>query len=742
MSNTVNHIYQPLKHDQSIRLVTISPGVRCPLGRSNPLHCELEQSRLDQHPQYEALSYVWGDPTVKDPIHLGRIQLSITRNLHAALLHLRSEQKGRKLWIDAICINQCDVTEKNMQVSLMGDIYRAASGVIVWLGEKSHSDKRSTILALEYLRKLSSGPLVELRERLTDGSPEDRDSASASLFHTLRTELQIFSSPFSKDAQVWKILRNFLCRDWFQRSWILQEVALSMHSTRIQSNTFCIEFESMYQALLSIEVFGLTSSLAPFANEDSLIRYMGCAQNHARKDPNHYQLKLSYLLSARRPCLATDPRDKVFALVGIANDAQELLPDYSKSLTDVYLQTAEHIFSTDGNITLLSEVKGLQLGSGLPSWVPDWRVSPSVILLATKNTDGTKRYAASGICHPKFAVDTPGSGMLVVHGLCFDKVSQHLGKVSKISEGKEYIPWMGLRDYGIGLWAEMARSVYPDGVYSPTGEPLIQVYDRVLTGDQSLTSERLDKAGKSAFYPETLNHISTSRSDISYTLHPQAIKQVKDLGIDLEAAIWSYLKGPELYTTVDIMKYLYKSSRIDGVSPEIEAQVESEQHSVRDAITGGRRLFISEAGHMGLCPESTEPADVICIIFGADVPFVLRPLQNGHFLLVGECYVDGFMDGQAILQVARDAKCRRVDFTAGIVPEENGISIEPLAQEPVNDATLETRNTVERTSGSASGSHAKSGRVIVTEEKDGCFRVSCSGGRQNYHLSSSSFLIE
>ena len=332
--------------------------------------------------------------------------------------------------------------------------------------------------------------------------------------------------------------------------------------------------------------------------------------------------------------------------------------------------------------------------------------------------------------------------MLVVHGLCFDKVSQHLGRVSKISEGKEYIPWRGLTDYSTGLWAEMARSVYPGGVYSPTGEPLIQVYDRVLTGDQSLLSERLDKAAKAAFYPQTLNHISTSRSDTSYTLYPLAIKQVKDLNTNLGAAIWSYLKGPELYATVDVMKYLQKSPRIDNVSPEIIGHVESEQHSVRYAITGGRKLFISESGHMGLCPESTEPADVICIIFGADVPFVLRPLQNGHFLIVGECYVDGFMDGQAILQVARDAACRRADFTAGMIPEENLISFQPLAHEPVNDAMLEARNTVERTSGLASVSHAECDQVIVMEEKDGGSRLSCSGSSQNYHLSSSLFVIE
>ena len=304
----MNYKYEPLEHAQSVRLVTIHPGVRRPSGKSDPLQCDLRHARLDQDPQYEALSYVWGDPADQKYIQLGPAQFPVTSNLHAALLRLRSEQSTRTFWIDAICINQSDIPERSMQVSLMGDIYGAASGVTVWLGEQSHLDKKSMALASETLKKLGSGLLLELRSKLSvDGL---KDNTSSLVYDTLRNDLRTFSSLFSKDEHVWGVLRELVAKDWFQRSWVLQEVALSMKSTRVLCNAVCIDFETLHQACLSIEAFGLTSSLASLHNEDGLLRHIGRLQDYARSNPNHHQLKLSSLLPARRPCLATIRRTK------------------------------------------------------------------------------------------------------------------------------------------------------------------------------------------------------------------------------------------------------------------------------------------------------------------------------------------------------------------------------------------------------------------------------------------------
>ena len=436
---------------------------------------------------------------------------------------------------------------------------------------------------------------------------------------------------------------------------IIHQVALSLKSTRVQCDHVSFDFEMLRQACLSIAAFGLTSSLASSGRADELIRHIGYVQDSVRGTSYHLDLRLSSLLSARRSCLCTDPRDKVFALLGLASDAQGLSPDYYKSVAEVYSETAKCILRTDkGTLSLLSEVKGLRLGSELPSWVPDWRIDPKVMPLASTNSNDTKRYRASGMTLPKFTIAAEEQ-LLSIHGVLFDKVSQHLGKTPSTIGNENYITKVGLISYIEGAWPEMIRSVYPNGIYTPTGEPLVQAYNRVITADQLLISERLDDSTKAVYYPETLALINANGSPAGHPLFPHAFKQIENFDIDLSAAIRNYVKGPELYTMQDIEKALYRDPLVDGIPNEIFGHVNSELEAIRWALTEGRRLFISSAGHMGLCPEATEPDDVIYIFIGSDVPFVLRPLRNGNYLLVGECYLDGFMDGRALLEVSKVA---------------------------------------------------------------------------------------
>ena len=68
-------------------------------------------------------------------------QLSITKDLPQALRHLRRQKFSRTLWIDQICINQINLDERSAQVTIMGEIYRHANRVVVWLGPaKDDSD--------------------------------------------------------------------------------------------------------------------------------------------------------------------------------------------------------------------------------------------------------------------------------------------------------------------------------------------------------------------------------------------------------------------------------------------------------------------------------------------------------------------------------------------------------------------------------------------------------------------------
>ncbi|KAF6813396.1 heterokaryon incompatibility protein [Colletotrichum plurivorum] len=118
---------------RQIRVLVLHPG-----RKSEPLVCDLSTIDLvgaGGAATFEALSYVWGYRLLGRSITVNGQSFNITRNLHDALLHLRRPNISRRLWIDALCINQVDLNERATQVSQMGDIYRLASRIIVWLGK-------------------------------------------------------------------------------------------------------------------------------------------------------------------------------------------------------------------------------------------------------------------------------------------------------------------------------------------------------------------------------------------------------------------------------------------------------------------------------------------------------------------------------------------------------------------------------------------------------------------------------
>jgi len=124
------YVYQDIGTERhEIRLLELFPGER-----SSTIAARLVHRSLDENPNYDALSYMWGDPTITVPIKVGNDDnFNITVNLEHALRDLRSTDCVRTLLIDAICINQHNTPERNEQVKLMGTIYEKAALVRTWL---------------------------------------------------------------------------------------------------------------------------------------------------------------------------------------------------------------------------------------------------------------------------------------------------------------------------------------------------------------------------------------------------------------------------------------------------------------------------------------------------------------------------------------------------------------------------------------------------------------------------------
>jgi hypothetical protein len=162
LSTTQRAMYQhqPLKNTDSIRVLYLQPGQF-----EDDIKAELTEVSLANPPLYEALSYVWGSPTANSPISCHGKDLLVTANCIAAMRRLRIKKKRRVLWIDAICIDQSSMDERNQQVELMGDVYSKARKVILWLGEESTFSDFTISFLKSYHKVLKTKWLGPFRRR-------------------------------------------------------------------------------------------------------------------------------------------------------------------------------------------------------------------------------------------------------------------------------------------------------------------------------------------------------------------------------------------------------------------------------------------------------------------------------------------------------------------------------------------------------------------------------------------------
>ena len=182
------HQYSAFLHDDSIRLLKLLPtgdGLS-----EHGLICALEDRRLSDDPSYEALSYTWGQPIFSEFLHTHNGTLNITENLALALRRLRLKDRVRYLWVDAVCINQDDTTEKSQQVAMMGLIYKTARQVICWLGQSDESVGG----AIETLKQLAASASAF---DITEASYSDSTDAVLPTYASCTTKNSDYSTGLS-----------------------------------------------------------------------------------------------------------------------------------------------------------------------------------------------------------------------------------------------------------------------------------------------------------------------------------------------------------------------------------------------------------------------------------------------------------------------------------------------------------------------------------------------------------------
>jgi hypothetical protein len=290
-SNTFS--YSPLILKEDIRLLVLCQGVG-----SDPLICRLVHAEFARRPFYQALSYTWGTSPETKPLTLDGQSIQIRTNLWWALWNLRLGGKSRLLWVDSLCIDQFNVMERNHQVGLMSQIYSHASEVLVWLGlESEDSDCAMTVLRYIYLR----------------ATPWQDLDANQHTFvrHMNLTRKSILGR---LDAAERTALYKLCTREYWRRMWILQEVSLARRLT-IHCGSKSVGWDA-FTKLHSLDDF--TDDYPEFKSS-----FAYRLQMYRENRQMESETTLKDLLMTFEGSQCRDPRDQVFALLGMASDCQK-----------------------------------------------------------------------------------------------------------------------------------------------------------------------------------------------------------------------------------------------------------------------------------------------------------------------------------------------------------------------------------------------------------------------------------
>jgi hypothetical protein len=324
MSRKPGYSYAPLEGSDSIRLLMVENVGSTSKGRG-PIRCWIRHFHLSNAPPYRALSYAWGSTDTKK-IFLNDRVVEVRKNLWEALAHMQfacfdfktagkdqifAEENSNLVWIDALCIDQNNIAEKNHQVGVMGKIYSGAVEVLVWLG-----------CEFDFRNGPGISVAMEAMARMEDYKGDQNPS-------------QIF------DQNHEGLLALFQLPYW-QRLWIIQEIRLATKITLL-FDKISTSWDNLHKLrkLLSSTYFpnksGLLSDSAfTMTHKAELLRCQAFRLDRHRTE-SHRDV-LGYLIESFQDCLCADPRDKVYGLIGLAEDCQNgrIEVNYFKSLFEVY----------------------------------------------------------------------------------------------------------------------------------------------------------------------------------------------------------------------------------------------------------------------------------------------------------------------------------------------------------------------------------------------------------------------
>ncbi|KAH0489414.1 hypothetical protein TgHK011_009845 [Trichoderma gracile] len=373
------------------RLILLSPGqwdheIRCSLLPFNRLR--------DGYPPYKALSYAWGRWSRKPPeILVNGNNVKVTPNLATALRHLRHEEVDIALWVDALCIDQGNTDERSSQVAQMREIYSTAVEVVIFLGSGlqdgmskpvSSGDARpfrkfggceaDFLLASQYIDAWKTSSLKKPVQPLVVFAFLTVVSWPREIPNPLGVLEDI---PDAHMAALAEALRRTLLAPWWDRIWVVQEAVVA-NSLTVRYGNVEVPWELLvgaaevltdWQSIHENYPISMSTADAKVFNLATRITYLDNFRTHWSHSRGTNLLLLLRYFGFRR---TSDERDRVYALLGLCNEATVLRPDYSLQVAEVHMAPVLVAIRNTKSLSVLNGDHSRKARQDIPSWVPDW----------------------------------------------------------------------------------------------------------------------------------------------------------------------------------------------------------------------------------------------------------------------------------------------------------------------------------------------------------------------------------
>ncbi|KAK3358728.1 heterokaryon incompatibility protein-domain-containing protein [Lasiosphaeria hispida] len=641
-------IYRLDYGNRQIRVLVVKPGTY-----ESDIEAEFEYVNLagssDQHIGFHALSYYWGDSTKSTSISIdakGRVghKIGISSTLERAIRRFRSPDVPLRIWIDAICINQDDLEERAQQVAMMGSIYSGADMVRIWLDDY--------VLGLDTALRIIRD-IYNVNKRVCLGGSQCQCSSTK---HTLPAEqLDEITQPkewhsFGYTREVFgryhamksfdasaidaaggegevhftNFMQTFFHHPWFQRVWVVQEAILS-HKTVVYSTSEEIPWEELLliNEMASTPEYAGEARWSVQARDSMPAIWNALPGRHGRTAEG--KTKLLPILDVFLKALdlkATNPRDKLFALLAFGHETSEadkipslLRPDYSKPLENVMADFTRWWILEYHSLNILSFLHC----QSTRAWRRTlWDEDPQL------NTP-----ALSG---PSWALGTDG------YAQCSS---------------------MTLREQFPSLLPTGAADTVPD-------EDLIRLADDSNPLELALRGYKVGEIVALGHPPQDM--VSAENKD------KQMLAAVFNRLFDPSARMGVWLLQGVNYHEEHWDPAALEYMLLDHIQAHFSYIPAPCQHTLLPAADGGsgytcyettdlpscveRCFFVLSNGMYGLCPWTAQRGDVVTLLQGGGVPYLLRPVpehlqSNGdtgsnRYQFVGECFAEGIADGKTV----------------------------------------------------------------------------------------------